>query len=282
VFDEQARELEAATLKDVELRALRFERLARREPQEEPRNNLMKEADRLHGAVRLALVQACAEVLERRSHQAFRGFVTKLALAMTIAAIILVFGVADWSQGKRDLIALRKNCAEAKKAGATNPCETVVPKKERAQKGNMQTKATKQLTSIWLNSYRQLKSKRSLLGYRVYGADAGRAGRWLTIRVPETRRSARKGLALPPQNAARCVVQVRVPAGVVVRKGHVGPHFGEPGVAAFHGPLPVTLNSYRGSLWGVKTRVGVAGNSDLQAERDFWHPAGFSEFVRSL
>jgi hypothetical protein len=27
-------------------------------------------------------------------------------------------------------------------------------------------------------------------------------------------------------------------------------------------------------LWGVKTRVGVAGNSDLQAERDFWHPTG--------
>jgi hypothetical protein len=27
-------------------------------------------------------------------------------------------------------------------------------------------------------------------------------------------------------------------------------------------------------LWGVKTRVGIAGNSDLQAERDFWHPTG--------
>src|SRR6266496_4883475 len=24
---------------------------------------------------------------------------------------------------------------------------------------------------------------------------------------------------------------------------------------------------------GVKTRVRVAGNTDLQAERDFWHPA---------
>jgi ABC-type multidrug transport system ATPase subunit len=32
-------------------------------------------------------------------------------------------------------------------------------------------------------------------------------------------------------------------------------------------------------LWGVKTRVGIAGNSDLQAERDFWHPTGFLTVV---
>ena len=43
------------------------------------------------------------------------------------------------------------------------------------------------------------------------------------------------------------------------------------------------LSDLVGAQWGVKTRVGVAGNSDLQAERDFWHPtrAGRGERRRS-
>lgn len=38
-----------------------------------------------------------------------------------------LFGLADWSKGQRELISLRKACAEATTAGAANACDPVTP-----------------------------------------------------------------------------------------------------------------------------------------------------------
>lgn len=223
VFDEQAREDGAKTLRDVELRALRYERIARRTKNEERAKALQAEADRLNGDVRLALVQAAAVVLERRSHQAFKGLFSVIPLLLTIAGIIVVFGLADWSQGERDLIALRKSCAEAQKAGAVNACDPVVAKKDRSQY------PTQEPGTPWLNSFRITKLKQARTGYRIYGAGSQRTGQWVTTSLPQSEELAREGLALPPGNSAKCIVTVRLPAGTTVRIGHVGPAFGEPG-----------------------------------------------------
>jgi hypothetical protein len=223
VFDEQAREDGAKTLRDVELRALRYERIARRTKDEERAKTLQAEADRLKGNVRLALVQAAAVVLERRSHQAFKGLLSAVLLLLTIAGIIAVFGLADWSQGERDLIALRKSCAEAQKAGAINACDPVVAKKDRSQY------PTQEPGTPWLNSFRLRKLKQAQTGYRVYGAGSQRMGQWVTTTLPQSEELAREGLALPPGNSAKCIVTVRLTAGTSVRIGHVGPAFGEPG-----------------------------------------------------
>jgi len=82
----------------------------------------------LIGVVRAGFVQAAVGVLERRSYQAFKGSLTAAALVIAIAGLIGLFGLADWTQGQRELIALRKECAMAARDGATAACEHVVPK----------------------------------------------------------------------------------------------------------------------------------------------------------
>jgi hypothetical protein len=223
VFDEQAGEDGAKTLRGLELRALRYERIARREKDEARAKAFQAEADRLQGNVRLALVQAAAAVLERRSHQAFKGLFTAIPLLLAIAGIIVVFGLADWSQGQRDLISLRKSCAEAQKAGAVNACEPVVAKKDRSRY------PAQEPGTPWLNGFRVKKLLKERTGYRVYGAGSQRTGQWVTTSLPQSESLAREGLALPPANSAKCVVTVRLPPGTAVRIGHVGPAFGEPG-----------------------------------------------------
>jgi len=240
VFDQYAQEQEARTLRSVELRAQRLQRMAQRARRAEhgdAAKRLQDEADRLNGVARLALVEAAAEVLERRSHQAFKGVLTAVPLLLTIGGIILVFGLADWSQGNRDLIELRKNCAEAQKAGAVNACEPVVAKEKRA----LYPPPT---TTPWLNSYRQGKLKKARIAYRVYGGGSQRSGKWVTTMSPQRQNSAQAGLALPLENSASCVVRVRIPAGTSVRIGHAGPSFGAPGrwsqIQILVAPKPVT------------------------------------------
>lgn len=230
VFADGAAEEEAVTLRDVELRALRLQRIARRTTDETQAKKLNAEADRLRGRVRLVLVRAAAEILERRSYQAFKGSLTKVALLLAILGIVGTFGLADWSQGQRDLIGLRKSCAEAKKAGAIDACVTVVPKKDRQQSPKRKVRATQK--SPWLNSFLATKLPTTRTLYRVYGGDSDRRGRWVTGLKPTSRRAAVLALALPPQNAARCLLRVRIPAGTRVRIGHVAPHFGRKGGAS--------------------------------------------------
>lgn len=128
-FNKTAREYGAASLRALELRAHRLERAARRLPEakKSQADALTAEAARIGAAVRLGLLQAAAAVLERRAHQAFKGSMTALPLVLTIAGLLGLFGLADWSQGQRELAALRKECAEASKAGAVDACEKVVP-----------------------------------------------------------------------------------------------------------------------------------------------------------
>lgn len=131
-FDLTAAENGAQTLHALELRGQRLERIAQRLPAEsQERKAFAAEAERLTGVVRLGMAQGAIAVLERRSHQAFKGSLTALALLMTIFGLLTLFGLADWSKGHRQLITLRKECAEATKAGATAACEGVLSKDQR-------------------------------------------------------------------------------------------------------------------------------------------------------
>lgn len=218
-----AAEHEARTLLDLELRAQRFSRIARRVNDKAEKEQFERQAEQLTGAIRLSLLRAVVRVLEHRANDAFRGRDTKVAMALTIAGIISVFGLADWSQGKRDLIGLRKSCAEAQKAGAVDACKDVVPKKAQA------LYPLAEPGTPWLNSYVQRKLKRPRITYRVYGSGSKRRGQWVASTAPENAKTARANLALPPANSAACLVEVSLPAGTAVRIGHVGPAFGQPG-----------------------------------------------------
>ncbi|MEK6274360.1 MAG: hypothetical protein AABM30_03395 [Actinomycetota bacterium] len=232
VFTDTAAEEDAAALRDVELRAIRLNRIAQHSSKAKAKD-LQDEAERLQGKVRLACVRAAAEILEWRSQQAFNGVLTKVAVLMTILGIVGIFGVADWSQGQRDLVALRKSCAEATTAGAIDACVTVVPRKDRTSitTSTATTTTASPQASEWLNSYREIKIARPLTVYRVYGGDSARQGRWATPATPANRRAAVAALALPQQNAARCIVRVRIPTGLRIRIGHVAANFGKPGGA---------------------------------------------------
>lgn len=128
VLREHANEESAASARALELRALRLARLARRlEPgYSDAVGPVQREADRLDSALAMATLRASLSVLERRSHQVFSGQggvrVALLAAAGSVIGLVLI---SDYSKGQRDLIALRKACAEAKTAGALNGCDTV-------------------------------------------------------------------------------------------------------------------------------------------------------------
>ena len=67
--------------------------------------------------------------------------------------------------------------------------------------------------------------------YRVWGGDSQKVGAWLTPFRPIDATSARRELALPPNNSARYVSGVLIPAGTRVQIGIAGPAFGQPGGA---------------------------------------------------
>jgi hypothetical protein len=125
VLREHAAEEGAATMHAVERRALRLHRISRRtlDPEQLPsRETVAKEAERLDEAVSIALHRASAALLEHRSRNAFGGR-TAVPLALAVAGIVGLFALADYYKGERDLIDLRKKCAEAQDAGVVNACE---------------------------------------------------------------------------------------------------------------------------------------------------------------
>jgi len=124
-FAHAAEEL-APTLHAVELRAYRLQRMARAVPLTDPRQKRWnEEADRLLEFVHNALRKAALVILENRSSNAFSGKPTFASLAFAIVGIVLVFGVADYAKGQRDLIELRTKCQEAVGKGATDACDPV-------------------------------------------------------------------------------------------------------------------------------------------------------------
>jgi hypothetical protein len=152
VFDAHASDESATDLHTLEMRALRLERVARAKG-ETADGAIAKEAERLHDVVRIALARAAAGVVEHRAQDAVAGSTTKWALACAVVGIGLLWGAADYSQGQRDLIDLRKKCAEAVKVGASTACDPVVSedkqskeaqaKKQEAAKKALQRRNTK-------------------------------------------------------------------------------------------------------------------------------------------
>jgi len=67
--------------------------------------------------------------------------------------------------------------------------------------------------------------------YRVWGDNAPREGKWLTNFQPTWQGEARGLLALPPDNSARFVSEVRVPAGTRIQLSCAASAFGQAGGA---------------------------------------------------
>lgn len=125
-FDSVADEHGGKTLRALELRAREAEREAEGEVDDAKKKRLLAEATRLNTAVENGLAGAAALILEERSGNVFRGKQSIAAFILAALGIIVAFGVADYSKGQRDLIALRKSCAEAAAAGAKDPCASIV------------------------------------------------------------------------------------------------------------------------------------------------------------
>lgn len=125
-FGEVARGEGAASLRDLELRAARLDRVARRLPADsDEAKRASSEATSLAGVIELALSSAALWILECRSSKAFDGRKTKIALGMTVLGLVLVFGIADYAKGERELVNLRTKCQTAVKAGAIDACDPV-------------------------------------------------------------------------------------------------------------------------------------------------------------
>ena len=81
----------------------------------------------------------------------------------------------------------------------------------------------------WIGPIVSTVTTRETVLYRVWGGDVGVEGAWLTPVKPTSSAAARSGLALPPENAALYVSEVRVPAGIRIQTGTAGPAFEQPG-----------------------------------------------------
>lgn len=110
----------------MELRAYRFQRIAGELASEDPRKKkLESEGKRLLDLVELALSEAALWILEIRSRRAFKGLGTGIALAITVLGMVVLFGIADYAQGQRELIDLRAKCQDAVTKGAVDACDPV-------------------------------------------------------------------------------------------------------------------------------------------------------------
>jgi hypothetical protein len=126
VFKSVAEEQGETCLRAVELKARQAERDAETATTPADKERLKAEAARLVSAVESGVVGAALLILEERSGSVFRGAQAQAAFILTALGIILAFGAADYSKGQRDLVALRKACAEAQAAGVKDPCKSVV------------------------------------------------------------------------------------------------------------------------------------------------------------
>jgi hypothetical protein len=136
IESEYARQENAASIRDVELRAIRLGAVARAlsaagDKRAKATND---ESVRLWAVVHVALVRTAATVLEERSRRAFRGRQTIAALACSVVGIVGIFALSDYYKGQRDLYVSREKCAQAEQngiVGACAPFETAAQTKQR-------------------------------------------------------------------------------------------------------------------------------------------------------
>lgn len=126
VFSSVATEHAGTSLRALELEARGAEREAEVASDPATKARFAAKAKRLLQAVDSGLTGAALLIIEERSGNLFRSREPVWAFSLAAIGIIVAFGVADYSKGQRDLIALRKSCAEAEAAGAKDPCESVV------------------------------------------------------------------------------------------------------------------------------------------------------------
>jgi hypothetical protein len=117
VLQQHAREESAPDLLDVELRAMRFDRIARSlsGSGDDRAKRFQDEADRLYQFVRTALHRAASAVLEDRTRRAFLYWPTIAALVLATGGIFSIFAIADYYKGERELSDLRVKCAKNEK-----------------------------------------------------------------------------------------------------------------------------------------------------------------------
>jgi hypothetical protein len=124
VLSEHSRQELAPKLLDLELRALRLERLARAKERadEDQAKGLQAEAERLSALVRISLHRAASTVLEGRSRRAFVRWPTIAALLLGVSGIASTFAIADSYKGKRDALArsAKEAATDAKEAKAAH------------------------------------------------------------------------------------------------------------------------------------------------------------------
>jgi len=138
MLTEHAREERATTLRALEYRMLRLERVARRRsalavPQPHhttsvPPDPAQVEADRINGFILIALKRVAASILEERTRKALGGWVSALAFFLAAAGVTTTFALADYSSGQRSLVALREKCVPMETTVA-NACSAVDSKK---------------------------------------------------------------------------------------------------------------------------------------------------------
>jgi hypothetical protein len=134
IFDDFAHGESASSLQALDLRKLRLSRIERRMlPSQNPDRHawVKAEADYLERYESNAATGAAATVLEQRAQDVFRGWRTPLGLLVTAIGAALVWGVADYSKGQRDLIDLQANCAKAEAAGAIDACDILLNDQRR-------------------------------------------------------------------------------------------------------------------------------------------------------
>jgi hypothetical protein len=135
VFESAAEEHGRSSLRRVELDARRLECEADRAEGPEKQRKQAR-ADRLNDAIDAAVVGAAGLILERRAAAVFKSNKAKLAYVLAVVGIVLAYGAADYSKGQRDLVGVRKACAEAVKVGAANACESVADLEVAAADGS--------------------------------------------------------------------------------------------------------------------------------------------------
>jgi hypothetical protein len=158
VFQEHAREEGAASLHALDLRAVRLEHVAGRIEDEDARKRFEDEAQHVRQVVRIGLVRGVASILEYRAQQAFKGWISKVALVSAVTGVALLWGAADYSKGQRDLIDLRAKCAEAEGKGAATACEPVVPTEDDAKAKEARDAAKRKQEQDVAAAARELKS----------------------------------------------------------------------------------------------------------------------------
>jgi hypothetical protein len=127
LYDDAARENGGSSLRAVELRGQRLERIASQLSGTDPRRAALEaEAERLKGAVRQGMLNTAVSILERRSTRAFKSWTTVITVSMFVAGVLLLFGAADYSKGQRDLVDARKDCLAVQKQGDPDACNPVL------------------------------------------------------------------------------------------------------------------------------------------------------------